>query len=75
MAQYFRCIFVFDTDNYTVNCYNINNLGYDTNIFLSFRNVQDQLTRTGREDMYTVFHVQGDDKLDFTEVNFGEDYI
>ena len=75
VSQQFRCIFVFDTDNYLVNCYNVNNLGYDTHIFLSYRNIQNELTRTGQEDLYTVFHVQGAEELDFTEVNFGEDYI
>jgi hypothetical protein len=39
VAAYYRCIFVFDTENYLVNCYNINNIGYDTNIFLSFHNI------------------------------------
>ena len=75
MTERFRCIFIFDTDNYLVNCYNINNIGYDTNIFLSYRNLQNELKRTGQEDLYTVFHVQGADKLDFTEVNFGSDSI
>jgi len=39
VSSYYRCIFVFDTENYLVNCYNINNIGYDTNIFLSFHNI------------------------------------
>ena len=75
VSQYFRCIFVFDTENYLVNCYNINNIGYDTNIYLSFRNIQNEVTRSSDKDLYTVFHVQGAEELDFTEANLGEDWI
>jgi hypothetical protein len=25
--------------------------------------------------MYTVFHVEGDEKLNFSEINFGDDFI
>ena len=75
VAAYFRCIFVFDTENYLVHAYNVNNIGYDTNVFLSFQNVQNQVTRSSDRDLHTVFHVQGDENLDFTEANFGEDSI
>lgn len=75
VSQYYRCIFVFDTENYLVNCYNINNIGYDTNIYLSFRNIQNEVTRSSDKDLYTVFHVQGAEELDFTEANLGEDWI
>ena len=75
VAPYFRCIFVFDTENYLVHAYNINNIGYDTNIFLSFQNIQNEVTRTSDRDLHTVFHVQGGEELDFTEANFGENQI
>lgn len=75
VAQYFRCIFIFDTENYIVNVYNINNIGYDTNIFLSFQNVQNEVVRSSDTELHTVFHVQGGDELDFTEANFGENQI
>ena len=75
VSAYYRCIFVFDTENYLVNCYNINNIGYDTNIFLSFHNIQNEVTRSSDRDLYTVFHVQGAEELDFTEANLGEDWI
>lgn len=74
-AQTYRCIFVFDTENYLVNCYNINNIGYDTNIFLSFHNIQNEVSRSSDRELYTVFHVQGAEELDFTEANLGEDWI
>lgn len=75
VAAYFRCIFVFDTEHYLVHAYNVNNIGYDTNIFLSFQNVQNEVTRTSDRDLFTVFHVKGAEELDFTEANFGEDWI
>lgn len=75
VASYFRCIFVFDTENYLVHAYNVNNIGYDTNIFLSFQNIQNEVTRTSDRDLHTVFHVQGGEDLDFTEANFGENQI
>ena len=75
VAAYFRCIFVFDTENYLVHAYNVNNIGYDTNIFLSFRNVQNDVKRSSDRDLHTVFHVQGGEELDFTEANFGENQI
>lgn len=74
-ASYFRCMFLFDTENYTVNVYNINNIGYDTNIFLSFHNIQNSVERSSNKQLTTVFHVDGGEELDFIEVNFGEDWI
>jgi hypothetical protein len=75
MAAYFRCIFVFDTVNRKVNCFNINNVGYDTNIYLSFRNIMNSVTRSSDQDIYTVFHVRGGEDLDFIDANYGEDWI
>lgn len=74
-ANFFRCIFVFDTKRRLVNAYNINNIGYDTNIFLSWHNIQNSVTRSGEEELYTVFRVSGDEDLKFTEANFGMDTI
>lgn len=74
-ANYFRCIFVFDTKRRLVNAYNVNNIGYDTNIFLSWHNIQNSVTRSGEEELYTVFRVSGDEDLKFTEANFGLDTI
>ena len=74
-ANFFRCIFVFDTKRRLVNAYNINNIGYDTNIFLSWHNIQNSVTRSGEDELYTVFRVSGDEDLKFTEANFGLDTI
>ena len=74
-AGYFRCIFDFDTDNYKVNAYKVENIGYDTNICISFHSIENSVTRSSDEQLRTVVHVKGSEDLDFTEVNFGEDWI
>ena len=75
VAEYFRCIFTFDTDNYRVNAYRIENLGWDTNIFLSFHNIQNSVTRSGDRPLYTVYNVSNEDTLDLKDVNFGSHEI
>lgn len=75
VAEYFRCIFTFDTDNYRVNAYRIENLGWDTNIFLSFHNIQNSVTRSGDQPLYTVYNVSNEDTLDLKDVNFGSHEI
>lgn len=72
IAGYFQCIFIFDTMNCTVNAYRMETLGKDTNIFLSFRNVQNDVTVTPSQDLYTWFTVENSDKLGITYVNFGK---
>jgi len=58
-----------------VNAYSITNIGFNTDIVLSFRNVQNQISRTTDQELYTVFRVEGADGLDFSEVNFGSNTI
>lgn len=77
-SQYFKCIFDFDTENYLVNAYRIESLGIDTNIFLSFHNIQNSVTRSSDRDLYTVYSVAngtGEEKLDIKEANLGETEI
>ena len=73
-AQYFKCIFDFDTENYTVNAYKVETLGVDTNIFLSFHNIQNSVTRSSDRDLHTVYSVSNgtdDNRLDIREANIG----
>ena len=77
-ADYYRCVFDFDTENYAVNAYKVETLGKDTNIFLNFHNIQNSVTRSSDRKFYTVYHVAngtGDDSIDITEANFGRDAI
>ena len=75
MASYFRCVFVFDSYEKTVNVYNINNIGIDTNIFLSFHNIQNSVERSGNDVIRTAFYVEGGDDLTPIEANFGSNEI
>lgn len=72
LAQYFSCIFVFDTINMTVNAYRIGGIGKDTNIHLGYRNIQNSVSVTPSEDLYTVFNVSNGDTLNLAYVNFGD---
>lgn len=75
LANYFQCIFLFDTETYTVNAYRIESLKLDTNIYLSFHNIQNSITRNSDKQIYTVFNVLGGDDLHIDEANFGESWI
>lgn len=75
LASYFQCIFFFDTENYKVNAYRIESIGLDTNVYLSFHNIQNSVTRNSDKQIYTVFNVLGGDDLHIDEANFGESWI
>lgn len=75
VASYFQCLFVFDTMDYTVNAVRIESLGKDTNIFLSFHNIQNSITRSGDRELYTVYHVSNDDTINVREANLGSDTV
>lgn len=71
-SQSFRCVFIFDTNDKSISVYNINNVGEDTNVFLSFHNIQNSIERTSDQQFATVFQVNGGDDLDITRANLGE---
>lgn len=78
VANYFRCIFVFNTNDYSVDAYKVENLGEDTNICLNFSNVENSITKSSDKQIYTVYHVSNNDsdnELDIREVNIGDDSI
>lgn len=75
VANYYRCIFVFDTDKCEVNAYKIETFGSDTNICLNFSNVQNSIQKSSDKRIYTVFHVSNNDDLNIREANIGEDSI
>lgn len=75
VSQYFECIFVFDTTNYTVSAYKLESVGFDTNIYLSFHNIQNSVTMSSDKQLYTVFHLEGGDNVIPREANFGDDWI
>ena len=76
VAKYFNCICVFDIRNLTINFYHPDNLGKDTGINLSFRNLKKSHDITVDEDsIFTRYYVSGEDDLGIAYVNFGDNYI
>lgn len=74
LSSYFNCIFTFDTYNCKVNAYRINSVGKDTNIILGYRNIENEVTVTSDQELYTKYYVYGTD-YDISYVNFGSRYI
>ena len=67
-------IFIFDYLNRTVNAYSKNNLDFDTNIFIGYRNLANNVDISVDEDsVYTRFRVRGDNDLMITNANYGEE--
>ena len=56
----------------TVNAYRVSGLGQDTNIHLGYRNVQNSISITPNDELYTVFNVSNSDGLNLAYVNFGD---
>ena len=81
VAKAFECIFVFDTFQRTINAYKLENVGKETSIFLSHRNVIEHAQiKESSDDIYTVMTVSGGDydgnPLQITDVNpTGTSYI
>ena len=76
VSQAFSCIFSFDTVNRTINATYVDNLGEDTNVFIGWRNIQDSLTGTRPDQLYTAASVSGGEGIDNIEyANFGSSEI
>ena len=76
VAKYFNCICVFDIRSLKINFYHPDNLGKDTGINISFRNLKQSHDISVDEDsIFTRYYVNGDDELGITYVNFGLNYI
>lgn len=75
VAKAFSCMFQFDTENKLINVYRLDAIGYDTNIVLGFRSVQNDLNITCDSSIYTMFNVRGDNDLTIDYVNFGKSLI
>lgn len=76
LSSKLHCIFKFDTLKKTINVYNEDEIGEDTEIYVSFRNLQNTLEVSPQtNDIYTRFTVNGANDIDISEVNFGENQI
>ena len=72
LAGYFNCIFQFDTVNNVINVYRIESIGKNTKIFLSFRNVENEVNITPSQELFTQFTVENSEGFGITNVNFGQ---
>lgn len=76
MSKYLQCIFTFDAVNRKINVYSAEEIGEDTGINISDRNLLKQLSiEPQTEEIYTRYKVFGNDELDIRQVNFGSDTI
>ena len=74
-----ECIFLFDTINKKIKAVakeSLDTTYYDTNIFVSMRNLVRTLdVQTNEDSVYTVFNVSGEDDLNIRYVNYNDRYI
>ena len=76
VAGAFNCVFVFDTVNCLINAYYIEHIGQDTNAYIGWRNIQNSITATNTDDLYTAYTVSGGDGVTGIEqANFGSSEI
>lgn len=76
VSSFAQCMFDFDCINRLVNVYAVDSVGLDTNIYISHRNLANQVEVSCSEDtIYTRFNVIGSDDLTVRYVNFGDNRI
>lgn len=76
VATAFECIFIFDTLNNLINVYKENNVGEDTDIYISYNNLLKNANATlNTDDIKTCLTLTGSDDLNVREVNMGYDRI
>lgn len=70
VSEAFNCLFVFDTFNMTINAYDLDDYGEDTNIYISIDNLAQSMTESIDENsIITCYHVNGGDGIYINEVN------
>jgi len=71
-----KILFMFDTIHKTINCYDQDSLEYDTNIYISMRNLANRIELSVDEDsVYTRFRVRGNDDFMLNDWNLNDDQI
>ena len=76
VAPRMSCIFIFDFLHKQVNAYHQSDIDFDTNIFIGFRNLAQEVEISVDEDsVFTEFRVRGDGELSCRNANFGSDQI
>ena len=70
VSEAFNCLFIFDTFNCTVNAYDLDHYGSNSNIYVSMDNLAESMTETIDENsIITCYYVTGGDDIDISEVN------
>ena len=70
VSEAFNCLFIFDTFNETVNAYDLDKYGTDTDIFVSMDNLAQNMTETiDQNSIITCYRVNGGDGVYINEVN------
>lgn len=77
VAKTLQCIFIFDTENYTVSAYPIKHFGEYMDVYLSNETVIKTLTQSPIDEngITNCIRVTGSDDLDIRAVNCGFEYI
>lgn len=76
VSDTFHCVFEFDTKTNTVNAYDEEEYGKDTNIYITKENLAQELTVSyNGDEIKTCLYVYGDSDLDIRAVNLGLPYV
>lgn len=73
VSNAFSCIFTFDTVNCKINATYVDHIGKDTNAYIGWRNIQNSLKATRKDELFTTITVSGGEGIDnIVSVNFGD---
>lgn len=73
VSNAFSCIFTFDTVNCKINATYVDHIGKDTNAYIGWRNIQNSLKATHKDELFTTVTVSGGEGIDnIVSVNFGD---
>lgn len=76
MCETFKCVIEFDTYENSINVYEEETAGIDTDVVISFDNLSNKINvKYSADDIKTVLTVEGADDLNIREVNYGLPYI
>ena len=76
VSEAFECIFVFDTLHHTVGAYPEDKVGEDTDIHISYANLEKNVKiSSSTDDIKTCLKLVGQDDLNVRDVNMGQDEI
>ena len=76
IEEAFKCIVLFDTNDCTINFYNEDTAGEETDIYIAMDTIANECTVDySADDIKTKLFVYGADDLSIREVNLGQPYL